>query len=79
MINLYIEEDVPGINELDFAGRDRDVFRLIFKMLAGLLQREFTFGTVRRAIASFKSREDAVVTFFKSHYNESIFVETINA
>lgn len=76
---MLMQGDVPGINELDIAGRDRDVFRLIFKMLSNLLQREFPFGTVRRAIAGFRSREEAVATFFRSQYNESIFVETINA
>lgn len=76
--SMFIDTILPGVGEIDIAEAGNNEFRLIFRMLSNLLQREFPFGTIRMAMRTFRTREEDITTFFRNLTNESIFVEIIN-
>ncbi|MFW0716572.1 hypothetical protein [Pedobacter sp. N23S346] len=76
--SMFIEGVLPGANNIDIAEAGNNEFRLIFRMLHNLLQRELPFGTARIAIKSFTKTEEVLVTFFRNQGNESVFIDIIN-
>ena len=65
---------LPGINEINIDGADNSVFCLIFRMLSNLLEREFPFGPIKRAVSNFRKRERGIFDFFCKQYNEQKFI-----
>lgn len=53
---------LPNIHDVNIEDSGSGTFILIFRMLSNLLNREFPFGQIRRAVTSFKEREIPIVT-----------------
>lgn len=75
---MFVGSSLPGMNEVDIAEAGNNEFRLIFRMLQNLLQREFPFGPVRMAMKQFRDvREKEVTAFFRDIKNEQMFINRI--
>ena len=72
---MFAGHELPGINEIGIVAADNRDFRLIFRMVSALLQREFPFGAIRSAVREFRSREEGVKVFFTKPENEQQFVD----
>ncbi|MBB5438539.1 hypothetical protein HDC92_002215 [Pedobacter sp. AK017] len=74
---MFGPDGLPGINEIEIAQTGSNMYKLLFRMLSNLLNREFPFSATRNALKTFRANEQEVAQYFRNQNNERHFLDRV--